>query len=147
MRYYRGKHKNTGEWVFGHLIAGEFAVDEKKITAIVTHDTQFFPHCEVAFEEIDPATAGQYTGIFTTEEIEGGDTECTFIYEGDIVEPVLADGIHQGFSWGRQVVVFDRGAFCLKDRRGNITPMCNYAANVKFKVLGNVWDNPELMEG
>jgi hypothetical protein len=68
------------------------------------------------------------------------------IFEGDIVEPVLVDGTHKGFSWGCQVVVFDRGAFCLKSRRGEITPMCSYAANVKFKVYGNIHDNPELME-
>jgi hypothetical protein len=93
-----------------------------------------------------PETAGQYSGIFTKDEVEGGDTICTFIYEGDIVEPVLIDGTHQGFSWGRQVVVFERGAFCLKDRLGGFTPMCNYSANVKFRVWGNIHDNPELLE-
>lgn len=129
MREYRGKREGTGEWLFG------FLVDAQHIGNWV----EAVPVC--------PETTGQYTGIFTTEEIEGGDTECTFIYESDIVEPVLIDGIHQGFSWGKQVVVFDRGAFCLKDRRGQITPMCNYAANVQLRVLGNVWDNPELWEG
>ena len=129
MRDYRGKRKDTGEWVFG------FWVDEKHIGDWVEA------------EPVNPETVGQYTGIFTTDEIEGGDTRHTFIYEGDIVEPVLLDGTHKGFSWGKQVVVFDRGAFCLKDRRGQLTPMCNYAASVQFRVLGNVFDNPELTEG
>lgn len=147
MRNYRGKRLDNGEWVHGHLISGEYVIDERKITAIVTQDTQIFPHCEVAYEEVDPATVGQYTGIYTMDEIGGGDTRCTFIYAGDIVEPVLTVGTHQGFSWGPRLVVFSRGAFCLKDRRGELTPMCNYAVNVKFKVLGNIHDNPELMEG
>ena len=128
-RNYRGKLKTDGKWVFG------FLVDEHNIGSWILS------------EPVRPETVGQYTGIYTMEEIVGGDTRCTFIYEGDIVEAVLTDGIHQGFSWGRHVVVFDRGAFGLKDRRGQVTPMCNYSASVKFKVLGNVWDNPELWEG
>lgn len=143
MRNYRGKSRIDGEWLYGYYTscyyldgAIEFwieMVDDKK------KNTESTP--------VDPLTVGQYTGIYTTDEIEGGDTECTFIYEGDIVEPVLLDGTHKGFSWGKQVVVFDRGAFCLKDRRGQITPMCNYAESVQFMVRGNVWDNPELLEG
>ena len=100
--------------------------------------------------KVDPETVGQCTGIFGDfikgEPKAGDNIKRSFIYEGDIVKPVLIDGTHIGFSWGRQVVVFDRGAFCLKDRRGQLTPMCNYAANVQFRVLGNIHDNPELLE-
>ena len=139
MRYYRGKRTDTGEWVFGSLIVW---LDGDADICIAGTDSE----CELPKVTISPETAGQFTGIYTMEEIEGGDTRCTFIYEGDIVEAVLTDGIHQGFSWGRHVVVFDQGAFCLKNRRGEITPMCNYSVNVKFKVLGNIHDNPELLE-
>ena len=136
MRDYRGKRLDTGEWIFG------FFTKSPKGHHYITETV-----CGGASpKKVQAETVGQYTGIHTMEEIEGGDTRCTFIYEGDIVEPVLTDGTHYGFSWGKQVVVFDRGAFCLKDRRGEITPMCNYAANVEFRVLGNVWDNPELWE-
>jgi hypothetical protein len=139
MRYYRGKRTDTGEWVFGSLIVWP---DGEMDLCCEEADIK----CELAKVAIRSKTAGQFTGIYTMEEIEGGDTRCTFIYEGDIVEAVLMDGIHRGFSWGRHVVVFDRGAFCLKSRRGEITPMCNYSANVKFKVLGNIHDQPELLE-
>ena len=88
--------------------------------------------------EVIPETVGQYTGM--TDQNDAN------IFEGDIVEAVLTEGTHGGFSWGRHVVIFDQGAFCLKDRRGMNTPMCNYSASVKFKVLGNIHDNPELME-
>lgn len=146
MRDYRGKSASTCDWVFGSIVSGKYAIDGRQIIAIITHDTEIFPHCEVAYEEIDPVTLGQCSDIYTMEENEDGDSICTFIYEGDIVEAVLTEGIHDGFSWGRHVVVFDRGAFCLKNRRGEITPMCNYSVNVKFKVLGNIHDNPELLE-
>ena len=146
MRDYRAKSKYTNDWVFGSVMSGKNVIDGRQIVAIITHDTEIFPHCEAAYEEIDYSTLGQCSDIYTMEEIEGGDTRCTFIYEGDIVEAVLTGGIHNGFSWGRHVVVFDRGAFCLKSRRGEITPMCNYSVSVKFKVLGNIHDNPELLE-
>lgn len=132
---FRGKNPVTGSWVYGDLRNYER-----------TGAKAIFSHELLHRVEVDPGTVGQYSGIFAQDEVEGGDTICTFIYEGDIVEPVLIDGTHKGFSWGRQVVVFNRGAFCLKDRRGEITPMCNYAANVQFKVWGNIHDNPELME-
>lgn len=136
MRNYRGKCIATGEWIFGfftHSPSGNHYITETVCGG-------------ASPKKVQAETVGQYTGIFTKAEDEGGDTILTAIYEGDIVEPVLTDGIHQGFSWGRHVVVFDRGAFCLKDRRGQITPMCNYAASVQLRVLGNVHDNPELLE-
>lgn len=131
---FRGKRKAGDYWIHGDL--RQWSEKRKGILDYSFGGTS----------EVYPETIGQFTGLFTMEEDEGGDTLCTFIYEGDIVEPVLIDGTHKGFSWGRQVVVFDRGAFCLKSRRGEITPMCNYAANVQFKVWGNIHDNPELLE-
>lgn len=132
MRNYRGKRLNTGEWITG------FLVDAKHIGNWVEADPV---QCE---------TVGECTGImgdFIHGEPKPGDNILrSFIYEGDIVEPVMTDGTHKGFSWGKRVVVFYQGAFCLKDRRGIITPMCNYSANVKFMVRGNIHDNPELLE-
>ena len=134
---FRGKRTDNGKWVYGNYDSNLSG----KLTYIRTPLEKW-----ADVNMVDPETVGKYTGIFTTNEVEGGDTLCTFIYEGDIVEPVLTGGTHKGFSWGRQVVVFDRGAFCLKNRRGEITPMCNYAANVQFKVWGNIHDNPDFLE-
>ena len=136
MRDYRGKRVDTGEWIYGfftHSPSGNHYITETVCGG-------------ASPKKVQAETVGQYTGIYTMEEIDGADTRCTFIYEGDIVEPVLITGTHTGFSWGRQVVVFDRGAFCLKDRRGQLTPICNYAANVQLRVLGNIHDNPDFLE-
>lgn len=139
MRDFRGKRDNPdfNEWVYGVPVYGGIKIFQTRPSGIPV--------------SVYPDTVGQCTGImgdFIQGEPKAGDNILrSFIYEGDIVEAVLTEGTHIGFSWGRHVVVFDRGAFCLKSRRGEITPMCNYSANVKFKVLGNIWDNPELMEG
>ncbi len=137
MRDFRGKRLDTGEWIFGDCVHSVYKIGD---TCVGQYGDTLGMH------QVTPKTVGQYSGIFTMDEQPDGDTLVTAIYEGDIVEAVLTDGIHTDFSWGRHVVVFDRGAFCLKDRRGLITPMCNYSVNVKFKVLGNVFDNPELWE-
>lgn len=142
MRDYRGKRLDNGEWVQGYYKLCGFNVGtiEEDIYPTITPFNQYG-------YIVDPTTIGQCTGIFGDfikgEPKPGDNILRSFIYEGDIVEPVLTDGIHQGFSWGKQVVVFDRGAFCLKDRRGQITPMCNYAESVQFRVLGNIHDQPE----
>ncbi len=177
MRDYRGKRMDTGEWVYGYLalpnpkVCRVYEVNDAAIGYQTSAKTGYL------FHAVLPETVGQYTGVnaailweelteaqkkafYDSVKSEDGVTikydkieavkhlwKALPIYEGDIVEAVLMDGIHRGFSWGRHVVVFDQGAFCLKDRRGQITPMCNYSANVKFKVLGNIWDNPEIMEG
>ena len=145
MRDYRGKRLDTQEWVFGAYHNTTYVGYPNGGDSRTTRH-YILPQNAGDAHVVIPETIGQYTGIFTKDEVEDGDTLCTFIYEGDIVEALLIEGIHNGFSWGRHVVVFDQGAFCLKNRRGEITPMCNYSARVKFKVLGNIHDNPELME-
>lgn len=125
MRDYRAKRVATATFVHGYYV-----LSADRTHSIVNDDGCFW---------IIPDTLGQFTGLFDANDMK--------IFEGDIVEPVLTEGIHNGFSWGRHVVVFAQGAFCLKDRRGNVTPMCNYSTSVKFKVLGNIHDDdPELME-
>ena len=123
---FRGKQKATGMWLCGDL--RQWSEKRKGI-------------CDYALRrtlDVYPETVGQFTGLT--------DKNGKQIFEGDIVDPVLIDGTHIGFSWGRQVVVFDNGAFCLKDRRDQCTPMCNYSSRVEFEVLGNIHDNPELLE-
>ena len=124
---FRGKRKAGGYWIHGDL--RQWSEKRKGILDYSFGGTS----------EVYPETIGQFTGLT--------DKNGKKIFEGDIVEPVLTDGTHKGFSWGRRVVVFDNGAFCLKDRRDQCTPMCNYSANVEFEVLGKIHDNPELLGG
>lgn len=122
--FFRAKRVSSATFVRGYYV-----LSADRTHSIVNDDGCFW---------VIHDTLGQFTGLFDANDMK--------IFEGDIVEPVLTEGIHNGFSWGRHVVVFDQGAFCLKDRRGNVTPMCNYSVSVKFKVLGNIHDDPELME-
>lgn len=137
-RLYRGKSREDGKWVYGvFLPLEELILEERRIGGAAV----YYPI------PVAPETVGQDTGWFTMSDLASGDTECTFIYEGDIVEAKLKEGNWSGFSWGRHEVLFEKGAFCLRDSKGRTNPICNYSQNVEFEVLGNIYDNPELLEG
>ena len=118
---FRGKSVYTDKWITGYYIG---------TGTIVKHGDEQY--------SVDPETVGQFTGLT--------DKNGKKIFEGDVVVAELKSGTYQGFSWGKQKVVFWRGAFCLESRTGEKTPLGSYSPAVLFKVIGNIHDNPELLE-
>ena len=90
--------------------------------------------------EIDRDSLGQYTGI--------DDKHGVCIFEGDIIKARIESGNYECFEWPIMRVSFQRGSFCLLDRLGGVfANLSSFAYNVSFEVVGNVYDNPELLEG
>lgn len=79
------------------------------------------------FIRVDPKTVGQYTGF---KDIDGG-----WIYEGDIIQ------------YGTCIlkVFYDQGIFKAQNREGSIELLCMYDTGA-FKIIGNIYDNPELLK-
>jgi hypothetical protein len=132
---FRGKRIDNGEWVEGYLVklpsAIQIGIDYSPWYIIVP---PVDPDDDGGRYNVDPETVGQYTGLT--------DNNGSKIFEGDIVEGsdfTVEDG-------GYGVVSFDEGAFEVGGNNIIGTFHENYWGK-EFEVIGNIHDNPELLEG
>ena len=125
---FRGKRTDNGEWVYGELIQNvdclKIREQEKSIKKIAKS------------YEVDPETVGQFTGLL--------DKNGKKIFEGDIVLGLFLFDISIN-----AVVKFRDGAFGLEWRRGEIIEFNAFTSlcNITYEIIGNIYDNPELLEG
>lgn len=86
-----------------------------------------------------PNTVGEYIGL--------EDNDGLSIYEGDIIEK-FCNNRHTGGEIKRYEVVYDGESFCLK-RNDALFGFGNRDGKIlkKEKVIGNIYDNPELLSG
>lgn len=124
---FRGKRTDNGEWVFGRQLADDVIVPigqpfEFEInTGFIRSDLKCY--------EVDSDTVGQYTGLT--------DNNGKKIFEGDIIK------------WGLKpcVVKWDEynASFCLYVY-GTIKISGFNRDTMKLKeVIGNIYDNPEII--
>lgn len=114
---FRGKTVN-GDWVYGGIT---WNPSRKKV----------FIHTKSGECEVIPKTVGQYTGL--------KDKKGTRIFDGDIVD--VNNALLSGRFWVKYSA--PGGAFIVKDKddRRFFLGGCNCT------VIGNIFDNPELLEG
>lgn len=143
---FRGKRKDNGKWVEGYIyehqpplqcIVPENYVPEQSRWYIVnTAFADWHMPREVEFIEIDPATVGQYTELT--------DKKGKKIFEGDIV---LFDyiGPNRGVH-GKAAVAFNNGKFGVFWGWHQEFVTLDGFSNTTLEVIGNIHDNPELLE-
>lgn len=129
MGIYRGKRKDTGEWVEGFYYANPAL--ERRLYGErhwITSDENGLSY------EVDPATVGQYAGL--------PDKKGKRIFEGDIVRErfhgpasVVEFCLEDVASCGCCIPSFVGSGFKAKGCNLNIC-----------EVIGNIYDNPELLE-
>ena len=131
----RGKRVDGGGWICGNLI--ECAITGKKYIFPAGSDANesskvYEEGCLrlVAFEVI-PETVGQYAGLEDINE--------ALIYEGDI----LRNG-ERGRK--RYEVVWLDGCLYAKRKESSNTTRYHIIGNKEYIVIGNIHENPELME-
>ena len=119
---FRGKWKNSSEWVYGSL----FTPDKADTPAQICNGTYISRTCY----EIDPETVGQYTGLT--------DKNGRKIFEGDIVK-MRAYGV----GYHCTSVYFRDGKFAVDGTQYHFKNICSNSV----EVIGNIYDNPELLKG
>lgn len=139
---FRGKRVDNGEWVCGYL----YRLSERLNPFIM------FVNSNAESHEVILETVGQFTGSL--------DDSGNKIFEGDIVKVTYTEQRqYQGVSYRdehscvEEVIYNEKSAcFMLKIMCEDIPlyrPLHNFGCLVNIKeleVIGNKWDNPELLE-
>ena len=122
---FRGKRRLGNEWIEGSLHTEKFTDDEEYLC------------CEINQCDVYPETVGQYTGL--TDDKNGKK-----IFEGDIVA-VYVKGCRTicTVSWAETVAHFQ--LWQINTIPG--TPTALNLGNYDCEVIGNIYDNPELLKG
>lgn len=118
---FRGKRVDNGTWAYGDLLHCD---DEMEIDSESLGENGGY---------IIPETVGQYTGLT--------DKNGKKVFEADIVK---FDGYPEFYSY----VCFENFAFMCKSK---VYKQYGYhisnESGHKLEVIGNIFDNPELLEG
>lgn len=126
---FRGKDIESGQWAIGDL---HTLCDKPHIH---TEHTSFPFAGKRSF--VNPDTIGQFTGLHDKNGKE--------IYEGDILTDSWVDFSRKPAYL--TVVIFKDGAFGFDLHYDGFTPMQHLMSdNMKFEVIGNIFDNPELLK-
>ena len=127
---FRGKRVDTGEWIKGYFM--KF----RDIYTIQREDDEVF-YCK---DRVIPETVGQFTGLYDKNGKE--------IFEGDVLKDI--DDIPR---FERPMIIeYDRCGFGYKEVGYNcVTSIDDKEFGLEyftdeFEVIGNIHDNPELLE-
>lgn len=123
---FRAKRADNGEWIYGNLFIPDNP--DKPVEILIGTNS-----VRISYEVIHE-TVGQYTGLT--------DKNGTKIFEGDICSFDDTDGelINYAVLWfGRKWVV--------REANSNAVDDLDLFFCQRSVVIGNIYDNPELMKG
>lgn len=125
---FRGKRVDNGSWETGSLVISRMGTSEAK-TYIADKMTAY--HTLVI-----PKTVGQYTGL--------KDKNGKKIFEGDILSGHLDELFPEHES--RYPVVWHDYGWHIKCDNGSFDTLEQWWVSEYLEVIGNIYDNPELLD-
>ena len=128
---FRGKSIDNGGWVYGSLLQSEIDVNQIAVKCAIC---QRFAHdYNISQNEVIPESVGQFTGL---KDILGKE-----IWEGDIIHC-----LKKGMQFGAvEQVEFKRGCFILRHRDIPVSVFEEFEDFMDIVVVGNIYENPELL--
>lgn len=116
---FRGKAKDTGEWMYGGIVHQTDCYGDPVDKWLIVDGTQTLDYNIGPSGEVIPETVGQYTGL--------NDKNGKEIYEGDIV-------ITDECGWVGHVV-YGTDMYYVEDGVGGFASYCNWKA---YEIIGNI---------
>lgn len=124
---FRGKRLDNGEWAYGfYVYAPNHWKQQVHLIQPVGDDGRL-----TTLRKVDPETVGQFTGKF--------DKDGKRIFEGDICRVHnLIYKVEFNYSfWGFEIL--SKKVYC--------HPAFDSHCGERCEIIGNIYDNPELLEG
>ena len=121
---FRGKRLDNGDWVYGYYV---------HIGPVSCQRAYIIPEyaSSLYVNEVDPSTVGQYTGL--------KDKNGKKVFEGDIIRKT---------NKGRHPEIFIaniRTCFYTNEEV-YYSPFDHFTESCEYEIIGNIHDNPELLE-
>ena len=131
---FRGKRLHDNKWIYGNFVSdceGNPHIIEPRFFCEDGHHLQYEDNTDTPVFII-PETVGQYTGLT--------DKNGKRIFEGDIVSLVKHDGLIYKVVYVpcRYELVNSKGVNCF---------VLDIYKSENIEVIGNIYDNPELLGG
>lgn len=129
----RGRNKSTGDWRYGNYLI-EFQKRRTQCTAIATVDKDEgsgrFKSC-LDVQSVEGDTVSRYAGVNDRDDYE--------IYDGDIIS---CDGSNWLIQWDQEEGF---AAFHIPMMDISDCKMLDEFDYSEVEVVGNMWDNPEML--
>lgn len=150
---FRGKRIDNGEWVKGYLICPEFDKSRAYIGYLFPDDDH-----DIDVAEVASSTVGRFTGLTDkhgAKIFEGDILQCNnnpqdlikvVFGKFDVIDVETETAVDNVTGWHYEVIPTDELSkvepFCLP------MPLTEFYINrCTMVVIGNIYDNPELLKG
>lgn len=132
---FRGKRIDNGEWIYGSLVVEAYPDFCNYFIRTKDEEDWTSRYKDVP---VDKNTLGQFTGLYDKNNKE--------IYEGDIIIGDIPELISSQNLIG--IVEYEGSAFIIKfpNRASWQIQKVGFCSFTNYKVIGNMYDNPELLE-